>query len=264
MPAIFLTNACHILNKVDNLHAIANMNNPSLIMVTESWLNVNVPNSAVCIGSKFNIYRRDRLTVGGAVVAYVNANAPTTHLRNLEEDNKEVLWLLLKPPRTPRTFSAILVVGVHFPSGQSLENEREWNEYITRGVDSVLRDFPSASVCVMGDFNQMKLNTLCTRFNLKKSVRAPTRGKNVLDQLLTNMSDFYDEVMHLPLVGRSDHQCLLFSPKIKQKVKPTSRKVRLTKPCNLAALGLKLNLEDWNSVFQARASTTKSVFSQIP
>ena len=117
------------------------------------------------------------------MLAYVNTNIPTTHLRNLEEDNKEVLWLLLKPPRTPRPFSTILVVGVYFPPGQSVENEREWNEYITRGVDSILRDFPSAGVCITGDFNQMKLNTLCRRFNLKKSVRAPTRGANVLDQI---------------------------------------------------------------------------------
>ena len=195
MPAILSTNACHILNKVDDLQAIANINNPSLIVVTESWLNANLPNSAVFIGSKFNIYRRDRPT---HVLAYVNANIPTTHLRNLEECNKEFLWLLLKKPRTPRSLSVILVVGVYFPPGQSVENERDWNEYITTGVDSVLRDFPSAGVCVMGDFNLMKLNTSCRRFNLKKSVRTPTRGANILDQLSTNISDFYDEVMHLP------------------------------------------------------------------
>ena len=99
MPAILLTNACHILNKVDELHAIVDMNNPSLMcMVTGSWLNENVPKSSVYIGSKLNIYRRDRLTAGGDVLAYVNTNIPTTHLRNFEEDNKEVLWLLLKPP----------------------------------------------------------------------------------------------------------------------------------------------------------------------
>ena len=103
----------------------------------------------------------------------------------------------------------------------------------------------------MGNFNQMKLNTLCWRFNLKKSVRVPTRGTNVLDQILTNMSDLYDDVVHQPPVGRSDQQCLLYSPKIKLTVKPTSRKVRLTKPSNLAALGLKLNLGDWKSVFHA-------------
>ena len=88
-------------------------------------------------------------------------------------------------------------------------------------------------------------------FCCKYAFRAPTRGANVLDQILTNMSDLYDDVVHLPPVGRSDHQCLLYSPKIKLNVKPTSRKVRLTKPHNLAALGLKLNLEDWKSVFQA-------------
>ena len=112
MPTILLTNVCHILNKVDDLHAIVDLNNPSLIMITESWLNINVPDSVVRIGSIFNIYRRDRLTPGGGILAYVNVNIPTTHLKTLEEDNKEVLWLLLKPPRTPRPFSAIIVVGV--------------------------------------------------------------------------------------------------------------------------------------------------------
>ena len=107
MPTILLTNVCHILNKVDDLHAIVDLNNPSLIMITESWLNINVPDSVVRIGSMFNIYRRDRLTPGGGILAYVNVNIPTTHLKNLEEDNKEVLWLLLKLPRTPRPFSAI-------------------------------------------------------------------------------------------------------------------------------------------------------------
>ena len=117
----------------------------------------------------------------------------------------------------------------------------------------------------MGDFNQIKLNILCRRFNLKKSIRATTKGANVLDQILTSMSDFYDEVMHLFPVGRSDHQCLLFNPTVKQKVKQTSRKVRLIKPCNFAALGLKLNLKDWNSVFQARDVNDKvCFFSQIP
>ena len=53
------------------------------------------------------------------------------------------------------------------PPGQSAESERELIEYITRGLDSVLRDYPSAGVCIMGDFNQMKLSRLCRRFNLK-------------------------------------------------------------------------------------------------
>ena len=66
------------------------------------------------------------------------------------------------------------------------------------------------------------------------------------------MSDLYKEVVHQPPVRRSDHQCLLYSPKTIQIVKPCTLKVRLTKPCNLNALGLKLNLEDWKPIFEAR------------
>ena len=126
------------------------------------------------------------------------------------------------------------------------------NEYLTVGLDSVLEDFPSAGVFVIGDFNKMKLNLLCSRFNLKKVVRSPTRGTNVLDQIITNMSELYNEVAHLPPIGRSDHQCLLYHPNAKENIKPCSRKVRLMKPNKLISLGVKLDQEDWNPVFNAQ------------
>ena len=126
------------------------------------------------------------------------------------------------------------------------------NEYLTVGLDSVLEDFPSAGVFVIGDFNKMKLNLLCSRFNLKKVVRSPTRGTNVLDQIITSMSELYNEVAHLPPIGRSDHQCLLYHPNAKENIKPCSRKVRLMKPNKLISLGVKLDQEDWNPVFNAQ------------
>ena len=133
-----------------------------------------------------------------SLTSYKLTTRSTTRLTHVEEDNKEVIWLLHKPTRTPRPFSVIVVVGVYYPLGQSAENEKEMNEYITRGLGSILRDFPSAGVFIMGDFNQMKLNTLCRRFSMKKSVKAATRGNNVLDQIPTNMSDLYNDVVHLP------------------------------------------------------------------
>ena len=109
-------------------------------MITESWLDTNVPDAAIAIGNMFNIYRRDRYTPGGGILVYVNTSIPTTRLTDLEEDSNEVIWLLLKPTRTPRPFSVIVVVGVYYPPGQSAENEKQMNEYITRGLDSILRD----------------------------------------------------------------------------------------------------------------------------
>ena len=251
LPSLLLTNICHVLNKVDELSVVVEQNKPSLVMVTESWLRSTIPDSAVNIGSNFASYRRDRPTSGGGLLAYVHKSIPTTRLQNLEESDKEVIWLQLKPARTPRPFSCILLVGVYYPPGQTVEAEKEMLDYLLHGLDLFLRDYPSAGMIIAGDFNKLNLSSLCRQFNLRKSVKAPTRGRNVLDQILTNMYDSYNHVQHLPPIGRSDHQTLLLKPKIKEKIKPIVRRIRQMKPENIRSLGLKLNLESWDEVFNA-------------
>ena len=103
-------------------------------------------------------------------------------------EGKEALWLLLKPPRIPRPYSSVIVVGVYYPPGQSKENEHEMLDYLTQKMDIALDERHSAGIFVTGDFNKLDLNPLCRRFNLRKQVKSPTRGKNILDQILTNMS----------------------------------------------------------------------------
>ena len=39
----------------------------------------------------------------------------------------------------------------------------------------------------------------------------------ILLQILTNTSDLYEEVLHNPPIGRSDHQTLILASKTKQK-----------------------------------------------
>ena len=87
---------------------VVSVNDPSVVMITESWLSTNIPDSAVMIGNNYNIFRLDRRTPGGGVLAYVNTCIPVERISNLEEEGKEVLWLVLKPPRTPRPFSSII------------------------------------------------------------------------------------------------------------------------------------------------------------
>ncbi len=107
--------------------------------------------------------------------------------------------------------------------------------YLSDGLDSFLRDHPSAGLIITGDFNKMKLRTLCNRFNLRKAVKAPTRGRNVLDQILTNMYDLYDAVQHLPPIVDQTIKVTV-KPKIKEKVKPITRRVRQMKPENIRTL----------------------------
>ena len=103
-----------------------------------------------------------------------------------------------------------------------------------------------------GDCNQLDLNSLCRRFNLKTLVHGPTRGNNTLDQILTNMTSTYNVAVHLPPLGKSDHQCLLVKPKKQVKVKPILRNVRIMRPRNITGLTIRMNEQNWNQVLDAR------------
>ncbi len=136
IPSLFITNACHVMNRVTELCGVAGINNPTLMLITESWLDSSIPDSGVDIGNNYSIYRKDRPTLGGGILAYIHKNISTTRLYDLEEDDKEVMWLLLKCARIPRPFRSILVVGVYYPPGQSGEAEKNMLIFLTNGIDS--------------------------------------------------------------------------------------------------------------------------------
>ncbi len=163
-------------------------------MITESWLNDDIAGASIKIGNKYNIFRRGRKSPGGGVIVYVNNCSPAERMTHPEEENKEVIWLLLKPPRTPRHYSTIVAAVVYYPPGQSAEQAIDMNEYLTTCIDSLLCERPSSTcidsllcerpssgIVIAGDFNQLKLTKLCNRFNynLKRSVTKPTRGHNM-------------------------------------------------------------------------------------
>ena len=84
VPSIFITNECHITNKVVQLCGVVAINSPSLVLITESWLDSTIPDSAVAIGNSYKTYSLERPTPGGSVLDYVNTNIPTTRLYDLE------------------------------------------------------------------------------------------------------------------------------------------------------------------------------------
>lgn len=121
------------------------------------------------------LYRANPTRWGSLV--YVKNYLRSKRLSDLENKDKEVLWLKLFPPRLPRPFSCILVAGIYFPPGKTAEEEKHMIDYLTNCTDAVLKDNPSAGVLLAVDFNKLCHRNLCRRFNLKSLVRAPTRGK---------------------------------------------------------------------------------------
>ncbi len=59
-------------NRVDELAAVVSVYDPSVVMMTESWLNDDIADALVKIGNKYNIFLRDRRFPRGGVIVYVN------------------------------------------------------------------------------------------------------------------------------------------------------------------------------------------------
>ena len=93
-----------ITNKIAELSGIAAVNNPSLIIFTESWLHSIIPDAAVKISHKLNSYYRDRPTPDGGILAYVNNQIPTTCLSHLGVDDKGVM-AFVKTTWNPKAIS---------------------------------------------------------------------------------------------------------------------------------------------------------------
>ena len=65
-------NARSVINKIDAFRSFVLAFRPSIVAVTESWANDNIPDHFIC-PSDYQIFRQDRtLTVGGVVFLIVH------------------------------------------------------------------------------------------------------------------------------------------------------------------------------------------------
>ena len=98
------------------------------------------------------------------------------------------------------TKSSPRAVIVYYPPGQRHENDYEMIQYLSNGLDIILTKWISSGIIIAGDFNMLNISRVCSRFGLRKTVSAPTRGKNTLDQIATNMFNLFDSASCLPLL----------------------------------------------------------------
>ena len=70
------------------------------------------------------------------------------------------MWLQLKPAKSPRPFSCILLVCVYYPHSQTVEAEKEMLRYVSHRLDIFQRDHSFADLLIVGDFNRLYLSSL--------------------------------------------------------------------------------------------------------
>ena len=60
-------------------------------LIVESWLTEEIPNSGINIGNNYRVFRLERPTPGGEVLACIDNRLSVDLISNLEAPGKEVL-----------------------------------------------------------------------------------------------------------------------------------------------------------------------------
>ena len=198
--------------KIDELRDVLHQNFVDIACITETWLNQFIDDYQTHIPG-YRTFRRDRSDgrQGGGVAILARQDLPCKILDLPNSTQQETLWLLCREPCMSRVLTHILIGCVYFPPGA---NARRMNDHLLDSLDVVSRQHPNLGILLVGDFNRLYDRRLLS-FPLKQIVKSPTRGRDVLDKIYTNVSYWFSDPITLPAVGNSDHRSVLLRPNTK-------------------------------------------------
>ena len=240
VPSLLLSNTMLLAPKIDEIaHTISTLN-PDITFFTETWLNEAVPDDPISING-YQLFRRDRANrQHGGVCMYVKTPTECKILSDLHDIDHEVLWADLRPRRLPRGFSNIVVGLVYHPPDA---HDVTMRDHLISSLEKVESRYPNSAIIMAGDFNKTILplfRRAAKAFQLKPMVDFPTRGENTLDQLFTNIPEYYSRPSSLPAFGLSDHLTVIMKAGTRDKSsKPKCKtiKSRDKRPSKVAEVG---------------------------
>ena len=205
---IYFSNVRSMTNKIDEISNLISLNSYDIIVITESWLNSDVTDNYVS-QSGYKTFRRDRNNDqrGGGICTYIWKQLNIVEICDMNDPEVESQWFLIKTDRLPRGINTIILGTIYHPPRN---DDRCLRVHIFKCLDHLLTVYPNSGILVLGDFNQFRPGNLCGSFKLKKIVKKPTR-ENILDQVYTNLSLYYESTI-LPPIGSSDHRSILLQP----------------------------------------------------
>ena len=112
---------------------------------------------------------------------------------------------------------------------------------------------------ILGDLNTFPDKEVTRALNLKQVVKVPTRGKNTLDKIITNLQNFYEAPVSLPALGNSDPLSWLWEPSMKQIAsEPTITQYSRRFPdSKIREFGRWITQQNWHEVLEAEGTDKK-------
>lgn len=210
-PVIMLLNARSLLPKVDELRLVTNIRRPTIICITETWLNDTVDSCNVGIDG-YELCRMDRCyRRGGGAAVYICRGVHFEDISQLYSFSTHVDSLVLEI----YTFNIILIC-IYVPPSVTADTLRDVHEAIVYITDDILSKKPFYKLVITGDMNKFKTNDLCAELDLLDIINKPTRGDHILDHVLMTkeLATSYnpDRVTYDAPIGSADHRMLTCIP----------------------------------------------------
>ncbi|XP_068752751.1 uncharacterized protein [Montipora capricornis] len=178
----------------------------------------------------------------------------------------EILWVQLRPRRLPRGFSSLIVAVVYHPHWTTAENNT-MREHLFQSLLLAESRYPNCVLILAGDFNRLDVKSIQRHFRLKQMAKKPTRKVAILDLVLTNLHDFYEEPQHFSPFGLSDHQTVTVESLVIENCGQPCKFVlkRDKRESRKAELGRYLSVIDWSVLFSSSSDCQEmlNIFNKV-
>ena len=123
------------------------------------------------------------------------------------------------------------------------------NEYLTSPLNKIEAQFPNSGILIAGDFNKFHFKASAKCYQLEPIIKIPTRDRNTLDQIYTNLKEYYKPPISGPAFGLSDHLSITVLPNVRKKSQAQSKiiKTRDKRPSSVASNGRYLLEFPWDT-----------------
>ena len=257
LPRVFLSNACSLTNKMDELEYVLLHNHIDIAAVTESWFKTEKEDISQLDQYKTYNKNREEKDCGGITV-FIKNDIPCTVVQ-VDTDEHEILWFTLRPKWLPRDVSVIILAVFYYAPKTLAATRDRLIKHIITTVQLLQTKHSNPGVMILGDYNTLPEKEIMRALNLKQVVKVPTRGKNILDKILTNIQRYYKAPVSLPALGNSDHSSVLWEPIEKQKeCDPIKTQYSRRFPdSGIREFGSWITQQDWQEVLDAEGTDNK-------
>ena len=244
-------------NAVQHLHTDIVEHDVDVALVAETWFTVKHCDQDIET-DQYKLFRRDRIRrKGGGVCAYVRAHYRCQIFHPApNHDLIEIMWLKIDVGNN------LYFVACAYHPPKSKYPPVDFITELTNGIESVILSYPSSTIVIAGDFNQLDTSCLNIDYGLLQIVTTPTHNLNLIDKVFVNHPDKYEAYCIQSLI-KTKHMAVLIVPvgahcpdNLVKKHKRTTVSVYDLRSHNIDRLRYAIGTFDWSSVLLCYDVTT--------